>query len=427
MNMPDMSVPRGTRDLMPNEALFRAMLIEKIEHIFRLYGFLVIDTPMIEKLDILKAKGGIGEDAKLIFEIKDDDCGLRYDQTLSLARYMVMHNDMPTPFKRYSIGRVWRREEPQKMRYREFMQADIDIIGGDEVKADAEVIAAGCSIFDALGIGYKVDINNRAMTDELFKKLGVSESLVAQAMRTLDKLDKIGSEKVAEQLVSIGVQKDIVEKIMLIINSNSTNEETLSKIDTILGHKKYSSKLSETIDLIRQYGITGNISISPWVMRGIDYYTGIVFEIRLQGEGYNTTALGAGGRYDSLIGTLGSKSMPAVGMGIGLNRLLDILNYSSSPEYGFARVLVIPIKQEHYTYALSIARSLRSSGIETDIAIASRNLKNQLSYASAIKVGHTIIIGDSEVRDKKLMFRDMSNGSENLVSVDEAIALIKGS
>ncbi len=424
--MPDMSLPRGTRDLMPNEAFFRTVLIEKIERIFRLYGFLVIDTPMLEKLDVLKAKGGIGDDAKLIFEIKDDDCGLRYDQTLSLARYMVMHNEMPLPFKRYSIGRVWRREEPQKMRYREFMQADIDIVGGDEVKADAEVIAAGCSIFDAIGIGYRVDINNRAMTDELFKKLGVNDSLVAQAMRTLDKLDKIGGDKVAEQLVLIGIQKDIVEKIMLIINSNSTNADTLSKIDNILGHKKYSSQLNETIDLIKQYGITGNIVISPWVMRGIDYYTGIVFEIRLQNGSYNTSALGAGGRYDSLIGALGSKSMPAVGMGIGLNRLLDILEYSNSPEYGFTRVLVVPIKQEHYTYALSVAKSLRSAGVETDIAISSRNLKNQLSYASAIKVGHVIIVGDSEVRDKKLMFRDMSNGSENLISIDEAIALIKG-
>ena len=224
--MPDIPFPRGVRDLLPNEALFRNELLRKIENMFQLYGFLTIDTPTFESIDVLKAKNGIGADTKLIYEMKDEKLGLRYDHTVSLARYAAMHADLPMPFKRYYIGKNWRRET-QKLRYREITQADADIIGGNKIMADSEVIAVGSIIMEGIGLDYIVAINDRKMMDSVLAKFGVKKEQFTDVMRSLDKLDKIGVDGVAETLKGLHFESGMIDQITAFIGLKGINEEKL--------------------------------------------------------------------------------------------------------------------------------------------------------------------------------------------------------
>ncbi len=420
--MPEIPFPRGMRDLLPNEALFRNELLAKVEDAFRLFGFVSIDTPTMESLQVLKAKGGIGSESKLIFET-NEQLGLRYDHTVSLARYMAMHQELPMPFKRYYIGKVWRREEPQRLRYREFTQADVDVIGGNDAAADAEVIAACAFAIAGAGIECSVLINDRKLIEALMEKIGVDKPKVMDAVRAIDKLDKAGSSGVSTILKGLGIPDKIAEGIISLVKFEGGNEEKLSYADKLLGNGEMTKGLRELLALLEGYSsIDAHIDFS--IVRGLDYYTGTVFEYVDRNE--RGLAIGGGGRYDGLAALYGSKRLPAVGASIGIDRILEMLNFSASLEYTHSRVFVANVSDKNYAYALKVANLFRAAGIPTEINIASRNLSNQLSYANAIKVRYAAFVGDSEEKSGKVKLRDLSNGTEALVFIDEAIKTIKG-
>ncbi len=426
VKMVDLPLPRGVRDLTPNEALFRNELLKRIERVFQNFGFLLIDTPMIEKLSVLKAKGGIGEDAKLIYEIKDDDIGLRYDKTVSLARYMASHQNLPLPFRRYDIGRAWRREEPQRLRYREFTQADADIIGGESSLADAEVMALGASVLDAVGIPYRIEVNDRALMDRCLQKLGARPEQNVEIMRALDKLEKIGEQKVAELIGKAGVDSETTDRIVSFAMAHGANEEKLLQIESLLGDGESTKEIRMTLELLALYPIKGKAVINSGMVRGFDYYTGIIFEYREIASGGVSPTICAGGRYDKLIGMLGGRPMPAVGFAIGVDRLLDMLDFSAAGEYTYSRVFVAWINRKNYGYALSVTNSLRAAGIPAEANISGRNLSNQLAYAGSIRVKYAIIIGDSEEQEGVVKLRNLVNGSESKLALSDAVRTIRG-
>ncbi len=420
--MADIPFPRGVRDLLPNAALFRNELLRKVEGVFQRYGFLTIDTPMLESLKILNANGAIGEDAKLIFEIKGDELGLRYDQTVSLARYMGMHQELPLPFRRYAIGRAWRRDEPQKGRYREFTQADVDIIGGETASADAEVIAVAGKALEGLGIEYKARISNRAMMNSILDKFGVKAELHVETMRIIDKLEKLGRDKIVELLSSLGLEKEQVGRIDGLINMQGTNEEKIAFAKSITNDKSVED-LASLIGLIGLYGLGGDIAVDFSIVRGLDYYTGVVFEFadklgRIRGS------IAAGGRYDSLIETYSGRKMPAAGASLGIDPILDIMGFMDSPKYTYAKLFVINVKDSNYQYALSVANWFREKGIATEVNLSNRNISNQLSYANSLKFPYAAIIGDIEQGSKKIKLRNLVSGEEILVSQEEALQTI---
>lgn len=422
--MPEIPFPRGVRDLMPNEALFRNELLRKIENVFQLFGFLTIDTPSFETMQVLNAKNGIGEDTKLIYEMKDEKLGLRYDHTVSLSRYVATHQDLPTPFKRYYIGKVWRREEPQKLRYREVTQADADIVGGNRGTTDSEVIAVAAMILENIGIEYFIEINNRELIEKVFEKFGLRDEQFAFVARALDKMDKAGEAKVVEMLKALNLTDSLVDQIMGFATLKGVNEEKLSYIDQLLGNTEDTKELRNTLSLLQNYNLRGEIFVSCGTMRGLDYYTGNVFEYKNKGD--RSVSIGGGGRYDKLIELYGGKSILAVGVSLGIDRILEMLNFSTSMVYTYANVFVATVNDSNYTYALKVANTMRVNGIPTDINLSTRNLTNQLSYANAIKTKYVVVVGDAEEKSASVKLRNLITGSESSVKIDEAIKMIKG-
>ena len=424
--MPNIPFPRGVRDLMPNEALFRNEVIAKIEGVFRNMGFLTIDTPSFESMGVLNAKNAIGEESKLIYTLDDKELGLRYDNTISLARYMAMHQELPLPFKRYYTGKVWRRDEPQRLRYREFTQVDADIIGGSRAHTDAEVIAAGAMALEALGItDYAIDINDRGIADLILEKFGVPKERVLDVFRAVDKLDKIGEGKVSDIVKGLGLANEVVDQVMGFVSRQGSNDDKLAYITGILGEGKESADLKMLMQLLGSYGLRGGVNLKFSIMRGIDYYTGIIFEYRIAGEEAKIS-FGAGGRYDNLIGVYNNgKSMPAVGVAMGIDRILDHLKFSDSIQYTYAKAFVIHVKDTNYPYALEVANKLRAAGIPTDINMAARNLANQMAYANSIRVKYALIVGDVEQNSQKVKLRNLINGEELTLNIDEAVQTIQ--
>jgi histidyl-tRNA synthetase len=422
--MPEIPIPRGVRDLLPNESLFRNELIRKIENVFQLFGFLTIDTPSFESLKVLKAKNAIGSDTKLIYELKDEQLGLRYDMTVSLARYMAMHQELPMPFKRYYIGKVWRREEPQRLRYREITQADADIVGGNSPMADAEAIAAAATVLDSIGIEYTVFVNDRRIIDSMLEKFGVKEEKLVDVMRVLDKIKKIGSDGVVKLLNDMGMESAIVDQIMPFVSMKGSNDEKLDYVDKLTGSGGATKELRTTLGLLKIYDIKSEVVVDFSIIRGLDYYTGIVFEYI--NRDYEGSSIVAGGRYDNLIGMFGTKSINAVGISIGIDRILEMLDFSSSIDYTYARVFIANVNENNYPYAIKVANILRNNGIATDINMASRNLSNQFAYANAIKTKYAVIVGDAEEKTGKLKLRNLITGEEITVFADEAVKIIRG-
>ena len=421
--MGEIPFPRGVRDLMPNEAIARNEVMEKIERVYRSFGFLPIYTPYMESLDVLKAKEVIGEENKLIFELKDQNNGLRYDHTVGLARYISMHNSMPLPFKRYAIGTVWRMDEPQKMRLREFAQADVDILGGDAIKANAEAIAAVCKAMDELGLDYTIRLNSRQTVDVFMERIGLKEQ-TQKIMRIMDKADKIGREGVSKELAAMGLKDDSIDQIGALVGVSGTNEERIKAINGMAGSEDACAEISGTLELLQKYAIKGKCIVDPSIVRGIDYYTGIVMETIDNTGVAGSTSICSGGRYDNLVSRFSESKLPGVGFSIGIDRVLDVMKFGDSKKRTYAKVFVAYIKEQNYDYALDVAMKLRSAGVEVDLNQASRNISNQLSYASSLGMPYSIVVGPKEQDTGKVKLRNMDTGDESEMSVDEAIASI---
>jgi len=427
--MSNIPFPRGMRDLMPNEALFRNKILGRIEKIYQKFGFLTCETPVVEPLSLMRAKGGIGEDSKNVFEIKDEDLALRFDQTLGLARFIAMNQELPMPFKRYAIGKSWRKEEPQKLRYREFTQADLDIAGSKSLFADAEVIAVQAKVLEEFNIDYLVRISDRRFINNFLKSIGITDDIQVNVVRAIDKLDKVGIDGVLDSLQKLGIQGDKLEKIRDLIDQKGSNEEVLKIIENIDNNLSLSiaKELRNILELLDLYKLSGKIIIDPSLMRGFDYYTGMVVEYNVNDKNIRSS-IGGGGRYDNLVQVVGGRQqVPMVGTSLGIDRILDILGFSDSTEFNTAEVFVLNVKDNNYKYALQVANELRDNGIAVDMNTTSRNISNQLAYANALKYKYVAVVGDIEEKLGNVKIKNMIDGTESSVKISDVINILKGS
>jgi len=405
--------PRGTRDLMPERALLLENVLERVRQVFRKYGYEPIETPAFEELEVLEKKSG-EEIRKQIFKVGEGEkLGLRFDLTVPLARVVASNIDLPKPFKRYHISRVWRHEEPQRGRFREFYQADIDVVGSTSVECEAELLACAKEALEAAGVKPgRIRVNNRKILDAMFAKLGL-EAGATQIFRVLDKLDKQGHEAVEQELRKLGIGSGDVGALMKIVEMKGTNEKKLA-----FAEKEFPcegvAEVREMLELLKEYEVEVEFDLS--LVRGLDYYTGPVFEIAASGKGLGSIA--AGGRYDDLIEMYGTKAVPATGISLGIERLLELLK----PEMKtVARVYVAGVKDEFRKDARKIAAKLRKKGISVDCDLMGRKLKKQFDYVNSKGIPYMIILGGREMKAGKVTLRNMKDGKEKTITLDEAV------
>jgi len=404
--------PKGMRDILPEDMLVRKQVIGKIESVYRRYGFRPLETPAMEYLDTLKAKAGEEVD-KQIFSLEGEKLALRFDLTVPLAR-VAATNTFPRPFKRYAIERVWRKEEPQRGRFREFWQADVDIIGSASIRCEAELLKMANEICADFGFDKpQILINSRKILDALSEKLGLGDKK-AEVFRALDKLDKIGEGEVQNEIAGlIGDKK--AEDLFRLIKTEGTNKQKLNAAEDLC--KEGADELRQIVELC-DFEVEVDLSL----VRGLGYYTGPVFEIKLA-KGMGTVV--AGGRYDNLLGVYG-QSDPAVGISVGIERLITlILERDGNQKKTYSRVFVACAKPEFYKDAVRIAGRFREAGIEAETDLSERNLRKQFDYANALSINYIAIIGEREVKSNTITLRDMASGKEESLGVDEAIKRLR--
>lgn len=436
MNKIEPRILQGFVEFLPDEQIAFSKMYDKIRSVYERFGFLPIDTPVLEYSDVLLAKAG-GETEKQIYRFTkgDTDMSMRFDLTVPLARYVAMHqNDLAFPFKRYHMAKVYRGERPQKGRFREFTQCDIDVIGSESLPLiyDAEIPAVIYNVFRELDIGkFTVRINNRKILGGFFEYVGQSDN-VTDIMRVIDKLEKIGAEKVGEELGKIGVGDGEIQKILSFISIGGTCDEIISSLRS-LGVENATftdgvDELAEVISGIRSFGVPDEyFTVDLTIARGLDYYTGTVYETKL--DAY--PALGSicsGGRYENLTGYYTDQKLPGIGISIGLTRLFSQLKEAGivdTSKKSIIDVLVIPMSSSELDAAVKAAAQFRKAGVPCDVYFLEKGMKPKMKYANRIGVPFAAIIGESERAENKVALKNMLGDGQDTVSVEEAIEIIK--
>lgn len=409
-------VLKGFRDYLPQEQIARRKIVNKISEVYERFGFDPIDTPSLESYDLFK--GQIGEDEKLMYKFEDlggRQVALRYDLTVPLARLVASNPELPRPFKRYVIGNSFRAENTQKGRYREFVQCDIDIIGSESLVADAEVIAAMAQAYKALEIGdVLVRINNREIIDRVLGKLKVPKTKVVTFMRLLDKMDKIGEAKVKAGLEASGLDKDLLEKYSVAMEKEFNDAQELT------GYKE------EMTNLLEGFGMTNsNIQFDPYLMRGLDYYTGTIFEFVLKSKP-EFGSIGGGGRYDGLIGRVSGTDIPAVGGSIGLDRMFAALvDGGMVAPQTTADVLIMNIDKTLVGDYLNMATNLREAGIKVEYYFDTVKMDKQFKYAEKKNIKLAVIMGSDEKKKNQVNIKDLQEKKQVTVDMADLVTEIK--
>lgn len=414
---------KGTRDFLPKEMIKRQKVIEKIKKVFERYGFSPATTPAFEYAELLE--GNLGEEEKLIYRFEDmggRKLSLRYDLTVPLAR-MFANNPLPLPFKRYDISRVWRHDNPQKGRYREFWQCDIDTIGASSMKADAEIIMCGITALQTIGIKeFKLRLNNRKILEAIVKAAGINEDKAIAAFRTIDKIGKIGTNEIFEEFKANGIEKLHGEKLLNMLFQGDP-DDVLPKIETIIGENEGITELKEIIKWIKITKYGENIIIDLSLARGLDYYTGPIFEVNV--EEYSSSIAG-GGRYDNLIERISGRSVPAVGMSLGIERIMEILEEKNvlGERKTVTDVYVLCADNESYVKAWEIAHELRNNDINTEIDLIDRNFTNKLDYVNKQGIEKLIIVGQKDLKNGNVTLKYMQSKEkkEEKIPVNEIIS-----
>ena len=430
-------IPRtlpGFMELKPNEQILFNQIKEKIEESYKRFGFLPLDTPILELSEVLLAKAG-GETEKQIYRFtRGDDLAMRFDLTVPLAKYVSKnYGELQFPFRRYQIGKVYRGERPQKGRFREFYQADIDIIGDGELSImnDAEIPSIIYTTFKSLGFDdFTIRINNRKILNGLFEYLNIVE-LSTEIMRIIDKLEKIGKENVKLELLKLNIEEEIVDKILEFISISGDNEEKIEALEKLNIKNEVFEKglfeLKEVVKYIRLFGVPeGNFSIDLTIARGLDYYTGTVYETFLD----NYREIGSvcsGGRYDNLAENYTDKSLPGVGIAIGVTRLFDQLNdlkLIKTEKESISDVLVISTSDD-VSECLPIANTFRKEGINTEVYMNDKKMKAKFKYADKLKIPYVAIIGEDEVKENKVSLKNLVTGKQDTINIQEAVEILK--
>lgn len=430
-------IPRtlpGFMELKPNEQILFNQIKENIEESYKRFGFLPLDTPILELSEVLLAKAG-GETEKQIYRFtRGDDLAMRFDLTVPLAKYVSKnYGELQFPFRRYQIGKVYRGERPQKGRFREFYQADIDIIGDGELSImnDAEIPSIIYTTFKSLGFDdFTIRINNRKILNGLFEYLNIVE-LSTEIMRIIDKLEKIGKENVKLELLKLNIEEEIVDKILEFISISGNNEEKIEALEKLNIKNEVFEKglfeLKEVVKYIRLFGVPEeNFSIDLTIARGLDYYTGTVYETFLD----NYREIGSvcsGGRYDNLAENYTDKSLPGVGIAIGVTRLFDQLNdlkLIKTEKESISDVLVISTSDD-VSECLPIANTFRKEGINTEVYMNDKKMKAKFKYADKLKIPYVAIIGEDELKENKVSLKNLVTGKQDTINIQEAVEILK--
>jgi histidyl-tRNA synthetase len=413
----ELQLPRGMRDFPPEEKILRDEVISVLKGIFELYGFSPLETPVVERWEVLSAKYSGGEEIlKETFKLTDQggrQLGLRYDLTVPLARFVGMNPTIKRPFKRYQIGTVYRDGPIKKGRTREFYQCDADIVGSSSPLADAECVQLALDVFEKLGIDVEVKINNRKVLYELAQAAEIPEELTEAAILSLDKLEKIGPDGVLREMIERGIARTSAERFL----SGAQDREALKKGE---GYRELEPVLSALQD--------PRVVWTPSLARGLSYYTGTIYEVYAKNSSV-TGSLAAGGRYDNMIGQFlgGSEKIPAVGISFGLEPILEVLKEKHPNRImrkTVTQVYVIPFKTL-LAEGRAICQQLRRAGIKTDMDFSAKGISDGLKYANAYEIPFVVIVGPDEVAAGKVKLRDMRSGEEKLLTVDEVPHQIK--
>ena len=412
----------GFMELMPNEQILFEQIKQKIEKTYQKFGFLPLDTPILELSEVLLAKAG-GETEKQIyrFEKGDTDISMRFDLTVPLAKYVAKnYGNLSFPFRRYQIGKVYRGERTQKGRFREFYQCDIDIIGDGELSIinDAELPSVIYNIFKELGFDdFKIHINNRKILNGLFESLNQKEN-ATEILRIIDKIEKIGKEAVIEELEKINVPNESINKIIDFIEIEGTTDEKLQKLNELnIKNEEFEKGLDELTQVVKYVRIFGipeaNFKVDLTIARGLDYYTGTVYETFLN-QYRELGSVCSGGRYENLAEYYTDKQLPGVGISIGLTRLfykLNELQLIKAEKKSIAEVLVVPMVQD-LTVPIQIATDLRKKGISTEVYLNDKKLKAKMKYADKLEIPYVIVVGEDEIKSGIVKIKNMKTGEE---------------
>ena len=448
------SIPKGTRDFSPMEMAKRNYIFDTIKQVYQLYGFQQIETPAMETLGTLMGKYG-EEGDKLLFKvlnsgdylnkISDEELqernplhlaaklcekGLRYDLTVPFARYVVMHREeLQLPFKRYQMQPVWRADRPQKGRYREFWQFDGDIVGSDSLLNEVELMQIVDTVFNRFGVRVQIKINNRKILTGIAEAIGAAEKIVDITV-AIDKLDKIGLDNVNQELREDGLSEEQIEKLQPIISLEGTNDEKLNTIAEVLASSETGLKgVEETrfiLDTLKTLGLKNEIQLDLTLARGLNYYTGAIFEVKALDV--QIGSITGGGRYDNLTGIFGMPGISGVGISFGVDRIFDVLNaldcYPKDAVNG-TQLLFINFGEKETAYCLPVVAKAREAGIRTEIFPDAAKMKKQMSYANAKQIPFVALAGENEMAAGKLTLKNMLSGDQQLVSAEELISAVK--
>ena len=449
------SIPKGTRDFSPVEMAKRNYIFNTIREVFYRYGFQQIETPSMENLSTLMGKYG-EEGDKLLFKIQNSgdyfsgltdeellsrnaaklaskfcEKGLRYDLTVPFARYVVMHRDEITfPFKRFQIQPVWRADRPQKGRYREFYQCDADVVGSNSLLNEVELVQMIDAVFQKFGIRVSIKINNRKILTGIAEIIGEADKIVDITV-AIDKLDKIGLDNVNAELASKGIPQEAIDKLQPIILLSGSNEEKIATLKNVLAASETGLKGVEEREFILKtiagLGIQSEVELDLTLARGLNYYTGAIFEVKALDV--QIGSISGGGRYDNLTGVFGMEGMSGVGISFGADRIYDVLNqldlYPKEAVNG-TQLLFVNFGEAEAAYVLPVLAQVRAAGIRAEIYPDAAKMKKQMSYANAKMVPFVAIVGENEMKEGKVMLKNMTSGEQSLVTPDELVAAING-
>lgn len=427
----------GFMELLPQPQQQMERMMDILRRTYSLYGFTPLDTPVIEASEVLLAKGG-GETEKQIYRFQkgDADLALRFDLTVPLAKYVALHyNDLSFPFRRYQIGKVYRGERAQRGRFREFYQADIDIIGDGklDITNEAEIPAIIYQTFTSLGLKrFQIRVNNRKILNGFYAMLGLTEQS-GDIMRTVDKLDKIGAEKVRTLLVDeCGVSAESAGEILKFIAITGGNEQVLAALESYRGRNEVFDEgldqLNTVVKYLSAFGVPAeNFAVDLTIARGLDYYTGTVYETTLL-DHPEIGSVCSGGRYDNLAEYYTDRQLPGVGISIGLTRLFYVLGEQGllNPDLPTAPadVLILPMTAE-LSPAVTLATRLRAAGVRTQLYTEQKKFKAKMSYADKLGVPYVVFLGDDEIAGNVVACKDMTSGEQTILPFDETLALIQ--
>ena len=448
------SIPKGTRDYSPDIMVKRNYIFDTIKSVFKLYGYQPLETPAMENLSTLMGKYG-EEGDKLLFKIlnsgdflaqvpenellernsirltnKISEKGLRYDLTVPFARFVVQHqSELTFPFKRYQIQPVWRADRPQKGRYREFYQCDVDVVGSDSLLHEVELIQMVDEVYRRLHINVRLLINNRKILAGIAETIGHPDKLTDITV-AIDKMDKIGGDAVNAELREKGIDETAIEKLQPILNLQGSNNEKLERLQGILQNSPTGLKGIEELTTVFNYleglSIGTEVKLDLTLARGLSYYTGAIFEVKALDV--QIGSITGGGRYDDLTGIFGLKNMSGVGISFGADRIFDVmqqLNLFPEDNKATTQILFVNFGAKEERYCLPLMQQLRAAGINTEIYPEPAKMKKQMGYADKKGIPSVALVGETEMQENKIALKNMATGEQQNITLAQAVEILK--